>query len=452
MQLVVPQGTIENRNKKMKNIKFLVLIVCTLLIVQTTISQDWKNYDTTNSPLINDQVRSVCIDKDGTKWFGTDKGLNSFDGVNWITFTCDDILSENKIYDIIFEESDFGNTLWLATEEGVTVFDVTLDSVTCLETYQTDNSGLISNKVVAAVIDTGKVKWFATDSGISTFNGESWRSYSINDYLMSNKIQCIASAKDGWNYLGTYDKGVNRISLDEFDVVTTASPYDTQWSGLASDSVLSAFIDSDGIKWFGTNAGVSRHEGEETKENWISYKGEDGLVDNVVQAINQDNDGKMWFGTPVGVSCFDGMSWETFDSINGLNGNSVYDIAVDADGSIWLGTNGGVSHFFGENSSVEGFETAETISDFDLKSYPNPFNNKTKFIYTLRKESQVVLKVFNILGREVRTLINEHQSPGRKSFAWDGKDKYGNELSSGVYIYHIITDSFKLSSRIILLK
>ena len=428
------------------------IITLVLLNVYTLFSQDWKNFNTNNSPLINNQVRSVCIDKNGIKWFGTDKGLNSFDGVNWNTFVCDEFLSENKIYDIIFEESEFGNTLWLATEKGVSLFDVTLDSVTCLETYQSGNSGLISNNVVTAAIDTGKVKWFGTDSGISTFNGESWNSYSINDYLMSNKVQCIASAKDGWNYLGTYDQGVNRISLDAFDVVTTASPYDTQWSGLASDNVLSAFIDFEGIKWFGTDKGVSRHEGDETKENWTTYKIEDGLVHNVVQAINQDHNFEMWFGTPAGVSCSDGATWETFDSTSGLNGNYVYDIAVDSDGSIWVGTNAGISHYVGNNSSVKAFETAETISNFDLKCYPNPFNNRTKFKYSLHKENSVLLKIYDIMGREVRTLIDEHQAPGEKSVDWNGKDNMGNDLPSGVYIYRMNAGSLNFANRILLIK
>ena len=77
----------------------------------------------------------------------------------------------------------------------------------------------------------------------------------------------------------------------------------------------------------------------------------------------------------------------------------------------------------------------ETLSFF--QNYPNPFNSGTTIRYDLPGTSKVVLKVYDLLGKEVRTLIDQVQSAGEKSIDWDGKDRYGREVSSGVYIYRL---------------
>jgi flagellar hook assembly protein FlgD len=57
--------------------------------------------------------------------------------------------------------------------------------------------------------------------------------------------------------------------------------------------------------------------------------------------------------------------------------------------------------------------------------------------YQLPKTTQVVLKIYNIFGEEVRTLINTRQPAGLKSVMWDGRDEFGKEVSSGIYIYRL---------------
>jgi hypothetical protein len=68
--------------------------------------------------------------------------------------------------------------------------------------------------------------------------------------------------------------------------------------------------------------------------------------------------------------------------------------------------------------------TGNTIpEDFELRqNYPNPFNPSTSIEYVLVQQSRVILKVYNILGQEVRTLVNEFQTAGEKSVVWNGRD------------------------------
>lgn len=92
-------------------------------------------------------------------------------------------------------------------------------------------------------------------------------------------------------------------------------------------------------------------------------------------------------------------------------------------------------------------------SDYRLhQNYPNPFNPTTTIKYDLPEESRVVLKVFNLLGQEVRTLVNEKQSAGFKTEVWDGKNNSGNKVGSGIYIYKLNAGTKNHSRKMVLLK
>ncbi len=75
------------------------------------------------------------------------------------------------------------------------------------------------------------------------------------------------------------------------------------------------------------------------------------------------------------------------------------------------------------------------------QSYPNPFNPKTTIRYDLPENGWVTLKVYNILGKEVRTLVDMTHTAGYKQVVWDGKDGFEIPVGSGVYIYRLTARS-----------
>ncbi|MBN2413490.1 T9SS type A sorting domain-containing protein [candidate division KSB1 bacterium] len=86
------------------------------------------------------------------------------------------------------------------------------------------------------------------------------------------------------------------------------------------------------------------------------------------------------------------------------------------------------------------------------QNYPNPFNSTTVLKYDLPKSTWVVLKVYNLSGQSIKTLVDDLQNAGRKSISWDGRDHLGLEVASGIYIYRIETDSFIKSGKMLLIK
>ena len=86
------------------------------------------------------------------------------------------------------------------------------------------------------------------------------------------------------------------------------------------------------------------------------------------------------------------------------------------------------------------------------QNYPNPFNPITTIRYDLPEDSHVFIKIYDILGREVRILINFEQTAGYKSVQWDGKDVFGNTSGSGLYIYKISAGDFNSCKKMLLLR
>ena len=76
---------------------------------------------------------------------------------------------------------------------------------------------------------------------------------------------------------------------------------------------------------------------------------------------------------------------------------------------------------------------------FAASAHPNPFNPITKIEFNLPKEGHLSLKIFNIRGELVRTLINEIQPQGEGHMMWDGANDQGQGVASGVYFYEART-------------
>jgi hypothetical protein len=86
------------------------------------------------------------------------------------------------------------------------------------------------------------------------------------------------------------------------------------------------------------------------------------------------------------------------------------------------------------------------------QNYPNPFNAKTIIDYSIGKNSDVKLSVYDLAGRLVNTLYNGAQEAGHYQITWDGKDRNGNPTASGVYFYRLEAEGKNVTRRMVMLK
>ena len=143
-----------------------------------------------------------------------------------------------------------------------------------------------------------------------------------------------------------------------------------------------------------------------------------------------------------------------FDDLEG------YDIEQTPDGGFIIagaiaydGTNNGVAYLLKTNSlglvsEVENGNYSDYPLNFILgQNYPNPFNPSTKIKYSIPQSTNVVIKVFDILGNEIETLVNEEKQVGAYEITW-----YAENLPSGVYFYQLKAGSFVETKKMVLLR
>lgn len=97
-------------------------------------------------------------------------------------------------------------------------------------------------------------------------------------------------------------------------------------------------------------------------------------------------------------------------------------------------------------SDVEDFDVMPTKFEL-LQNYPNPFNPETEIIFNVAKVGNVTLKIYDALGKEVSTLVNEVKQPGTYKIKFDGRN-----LSSGIYFYKMTSSNFSQTRKMILMK
>ncbi len=113
-----------------------------------------------------------------------------------------------------------------------------------------------------------------------------------------------------------------------------------------------------------------------------------------------------------------------------------------------MGIKGVIGLAFAMGGIVGVEDNIESIKEFSLEqNYPNPFNPETTIKYTLARNSDVTLKIFDVLGREIVTLVNSSQTAGEHSVKFNAEN-----LASGLYIYRLQADGFAASKKMLLLK
>ncbi len=104
-------------------------------------------------------------------------------------------------------------------------------------------------------------------------------------------------------------------------------------------------------------------------------------------------------------------------------------------------------------TAVESYKTPTIPGNFTLKqNYPNPFNPTTSIEYTLTRNGEVSLTVFNVLGQKIKTLVKGKEAAGDHLVVWDGRDDMGHVVPSGVYFYRLQTKNGSKVRKMMLMK
>ena len=101
-----------------------------------------------------------------------------------------------------------------------------------------------------------------------------------------------------------------------------------------------------------------------------------------------------------------------------------------------------------QNINKEDLPTSYVL----FQNYPNPFNSQTKIRFKMSHSSYVILRIMNMNGQEVKSLIKETKFAGNYEVIWNGKDNYGKQVSSGIYFYKFECQDFSVAYKMTLLR
>jgi len=103
-------------------------------------------------------------------------------------------------------------------------------------------------------------------------------------------------------------------------------------------------------------------------------------------------------------------------------------------------------------SIITDSELPDAVRNELFQNYPNPFNPTTTIKYSMAREGNVVLVVYNVTGQRIRTLVNESKPVGTYSTVWDGRNDGGRSVATGIYFYHLRAGSFSEVRKMVLLR
>jgi photosystem II stability/assembly factor-like uncharacterized protein len=400
-------------------------IILMIILVVFTSSYAQNTWEKTSCP-DNTQTNSIAVNSSGDIFAATDNGLfRSLDhGDNWSNLGInvgirlvfigpdDEVFITTNHQGSVLRSTDnganwdsIGLTSWqnsLAINANGDIFAGT-DNYGIYRTtdnglnWEQINNGLTGTHITSLLINSSQVIFASTIfEGIfrSSDNGENW--IQINQGLTANYITTLALNSNGDIFAGTSGHGIFRSTNNgnTWIEINTGIVGENRW-------IKTVIVGNNGNVFAGTSDGVLHSENN--GENWIIIN--EGLIDHNVRTLSNNPD------------------------------------------EVFAGTGGGVFKRLNSITSVNSSDS-QIISSFELyQNYPNPFNPETKIKFQIPKESNVEIKIYDILGSEIFGLLNERKEAGVHEIKLNAA-----HLSSGTYFYKIVAGEFVQIMKMLVLK
>ncbi len=332
------------------------IVVERLPVVQT---RAW-HFDTLSldDGLSQSVVRSIAQDQQGFMWFGTEDGLNKYDGHTFTVYKPDPDDPTSLLHNYVYVAYvDREGMLWVGTQAGLDRLDRENDAFIHYQHNPEDSQSLRGTAVLSIYEDRDGRLWVGTqDGGLNlldrTTGNVTFYPLDTTTPQARDDVWAIYEDRAGMLWIGT-DKGLAR--LDPGHNALTRYRHDPQDSASLSDDKVRAILeDQDGVLWVGTDGG-GLNQMDRSTHTFTTYEytsAAESLSHNSVWAILEDRDGRFWIGTQDGLDQLD-RDAGTFTHIRhspgdpySLSADTVWSIYEEQGGIIWFGTfGGGLSKF-----------------------------------------------------------------------------------------------------------
>lgn len=442
---------------QLPDLKLLIITFCALLIFSPASSaqwvlktnglpDDWGIGLAIDAADTNIVVISLRMEGLGKIFLTTDAG-NLWDELTW---PAEDQFEEAADIEIIDD-----NNIWFGTDKGRIYATLNGGTDWVLQFYDTnktkfinyiemfdelngiamgDGSEFENGMPVFLKTTNGGGDWVSmNNSAIGGASGDSWRRL---DFVNENTGYFFESGNTPQKLYKTINGGSTWEATNFLNYAMILKFYDENF-GLTYN-----YKDSTGIIMRTIDGGITWSENILTATGW----------GNDIEFV-PGNPAKVWF-TDNKALYFSGDSGKTWSEVNvtndNLGGRDILFINEDIGwilcdyGKVYRTTNGGLG-----TTSIKANNNIP-VSHKLLQNYPNPFNPETTIDYQLPVSSYVNLKVYNVLGKEITTLVSEFKQAGNHRVKFNGNINLS--LSSGVYFYRLQTSDFVEIKKMLLIK
>lgn len=312
--------------------------------------------------LSDNYVLSIVQDRDGFMWFGTERGMNRFDGHSFkcykTNYPNDNTLSNNGINILLSDTVD--NKIWIGTKGGgLNVLDCYTYEFKQYPIYcDRKNATRAAGITDMCFAEDGNI-WLATyNNGLKKLNKKNDSIIHLDELdipeLRNYKIRSLADDHKGNLYIGHWGEGMSIYSTKNKTVKNFR--YDpNNPDGIPGEVVVDIHIDSKGNVWVGTHTGLALYFPDKQKFSTFKKNKDDvnGLSDTDIYSFSEI-DGKLWIGTwrgGINIIDLEKADLNNLDKVNfehigyndfatGLSSPSITNILKDSFGNIWMGTYG----------------------------------------------------------------------------------------------------------------
>ncbi len=470
---------------------------------------DGDHWEHISQGLTEDLINNIFIANSGTLYASTFNGIfqSEDNGDNWLLMNCAgmDVVRVMSFLNTngfmfagtrngIYKSDDGGNnwmryeglttkcTIWSMAKDnegnvyaGTSVGNV-FKSTNKGENWTNMSIGINAPEGIYTLATNSEGKLFAALCGRGIFfrsnNGETWerateveglaRSIAYDessDYLFVGTTQngyrsldygdtwelilpevgicCLFIDSDGNLFAGDFGGTIYRSTNNGDDWAAFATGGAAKIKSITENLSGDLFIAQPGSGVFRSN---------NNGENWIEINNGLENLNTYSVVINSSNE---LFTCVIGVGVYRSSNWgESWELVNeGLTDYNAQFLLIDDDDFIYVGTEFNVFRSIQPTTEIKENEIALPKNYNLSQNYPNPFNPTTTISYQIPKQSKVMIRIIDILGREIEALVDEEKSTGSYSMKFNG-----SKYSSGVYFYQLISGDIVITKKFVLMK
>ena len=328
--------------------------------------------------LSQSSVQVIFQDSRGFLWFGTQDGLNRYDGYEFKTYKSEpsnpNSISSGWITAIVEDQDGY---LWVGTGlGGLNRYDPFSGQFTPYRHAEEDQSSVSNNHISALLVDGDNRLWVGTLSGLDRFEPETGGFHHFlyreiqpitddvsaislegrfkynqdssfqSDKLNGKNVSAIYQDSLGRFWIGTTNGGLNLFD-EQSGIFRVYQNIESEPTTISSDSITAITEDTSGNLWIGTRKGLNLFKPAIGEFSRFVHDKDDlsSLTDDSINALYKDGSGNLWIGTGIGLERLQGNRFIHYRNDpsfpKSLSNNVILSIYEDRGGILWFGTNGG---------------------------------------------------------------------------------------------------------------